>query len=51
MPIFGQKTSNLSKIQYIMGQKSPLEKINAILANIIRGADGKKIGGSTLGKT
>ena len=47
MPIFCQKTSNLSKIHYIMGQKSQWEKINIILATIIRGADGEKIGEST----
>ena len=47
IPIFAQKTSNLSKIHYIMGQKSQWEKINIILATIIRGADGEKIGEST----
>ena len=45
------KNAKIVKNTTYYGPKKPVEKINITLANIIRWADGEKIGGSTLGKT
>lgn len=52
MPIFGPKTSNLSNNTILWTKKGKRKnKHNLILANIIQGADGEKIGGLSLSKT